>query len=129
MVAELAEGVVAAGGDHGDGAAGAHDAGKCANRGSGGHPAGKKGGWDARFRGGETGVASATPANGHRRRDGYGRTPSSFASFTVLKSARLAYHLTRMRLASFVSRLPTRSTVRPPGAVSPLSAPSPNCMA
>ena len=35
----------------------------------------------------------------------------------------------RPRRMSFVSRLPTRSTVSPPGAVSPLSAPSPNCIA
>src|SRR5947207_2970483 len=42
----------------------------------------------------------------------------------VLKRAVLTYHLTRVRVASLVSRLPILSTKRPPGAVMRASAPS-----
>jgi len=63
------------------------------------------------------------------REPSYGRTPISFASFNVLNSAMLTYHFTRVRVASFVSSEPIVSTIRPPGAVSPATAPSPNCIA
>ena len=60
-----------------------------------------------------------------REAECYGRTPMSFARFNVLNSAIEQYHLMRVRVASFVSRLPTRSTCNPPGDVRPASAPSP----
>ena len=56
----------------------------------------------------------------------YGRTPMSFATLMVLKRPSATYHFTRVRVASFVSRLPTVSTCRPPGDVRPATAPSPS---
>jgi site-specific DNA recombinase len=51
---------------------------------------------------------------------------ASVVALQVLKSASATYHFTRVRVASRVSRLPTRSTSRPPGAERPATPPSPN---
>ena len=47
----------------------------------------------------------------------------SLASFSVLNRAVETYHFTRVRVASLVSRLPPRSTCRPPGPVGPRPPP------
>ena len=52
--------------------------------------------------------------------------PTKRESFSSLNSAMETYHFTRTRVASFVSSEPTRSTVSPPGPLSPTMPPSPN---